>query len=77
MSKKRKSRGEIELAALSHLLEYMQIFLDRYSRPRQRFDKLEAAIEEVGKARLMLLAEVEGGAPSLRRLRLAEREEEG
>jgi hypothetical protein len=57
---------EIEMAHLTHMVEYIDMFLRRHSRPRQRYEKLEEAREEVEMERLLLKAEIEG-APGLRR----------
>jgi len=72
---KRLTRKEAELATTMHLLEYMQSYLARFSRPRHRLDALESAIEEIGRVKLMLGAEVEEGSPSLRRLSRPKKEE--
>lgn len=60
MSKKR----ELELAAHTHLSKMIQEFLKRYSRPRQRYERLERGLEEVDAARLTLLSELRGEWPN-------------
>lgn len=57
---------DLEYAHLCHMVEYIDTFLHRHSRPRQRYDKLEEAREEVEMERLLLKAEIDG-APGLRR----------
>lgn len=57
---------DLEFAHLTHMVEYIDMFLKRHSRPRQRYEKLEEAREEVEMERLLLKAEMEG-APGIRR----------
>ena len=65
-NKNKRSKREIELATFTHLQNYIETVLKRYSRPKRRFDKLEEALKEVGYWRLLLLAEIEGDSPGIK-----------
>jgi hypothetical protein len=72
MARKDKlSNRERELGNLLHFERYIENFLQRYSRPRQRFPKLQAAFEEIREERLLLEVEMGEGLPPLRRTRRA------
>jgi hypothetical protein len=54
------------LTQLTHMEEYITVFLKRMSSPTKRFPKMEEALEEVARERRILEAEVQGGAPAIR-----------
>lgn len=58
---------EWRLRKLLHLEEYIAVFLKQMTTPTQQFSQLEKALEDLGVKRKILEAEVEDGAPAIRR----------
>lgn len=63
MRKDKLSNRERRLARMTHLEEYIAQFLRIYSSPTQRWLKLEEALEEVTRERLLLSAELDEDFP--------------
>ncbi len=65
---KRPTKREREYSHYLHMEEYIEVFLKRWSRPRQRWPAVQQALEEVRRERLLLAKEMEdANMPSLRR----------
>ena len=71
MRKDKLSNRERELQTLLHYERYTEQFLERNSRPRQRYPAVQEALREVRDERRILAAEVEDGLPSVRRTKRA------
>lgn len=55
MARKDKvTNTERELMRLTYLEKYLADFIKNYSRPTRRYDKLNEALEEVGRERMLL-----------------------
>lgn len=65
--KSRRSVRDRKYSTLVHLEEQIKQFLRRYSRPSNRYEHLSRGLEEVGRERALLYAEI-NGAPTLRKL---------
>lgn len=64
MARKDKlTNRERMLARFTHLEEYITQFLKVYSTPARRWPGLLDALEEVGRERMLLQAEMEEGFP--------------
>ena len=64
MARKDKlTNRERMLARFAHLEEYLTQFLKVYSTPARRWPAISEALEEVGRERMLLQAEMEEGFP--------------
>jgi len=68
-TEKKVSRRDRQLAAFTHMEQYIDTFLRRWRTPTRSLDTLTEALEEVARERLLLQAERDSDVPTLRKNR--------